>query len=239
MMVKRPTGEGRGSVSQGATERRRPRSRRGDGGQLRADIIEAARQILAESGGFEGLTLRGVARRVGIAATSIYLHFPDTEHLAVAATEQTFADLTAAGAAAAAGISDPGEALLARCRAYCHFGLEHPGHYRVMFNQELLPSLAANPEDTPGRRAFQVLVQAVEACQAAGVATATGDPFRLASLVWAAEHGLVSLRLSRPQFPWADIDGLVDQAVTAIMGLPSRTAADRIADTYEPRAQGG
>ena len=175
-------------MSQAATARRRPRSRRGDGGQLRADIIEAARQILAESGGFEGLTLRGVARRVGIAATSIYLHFPDTEHLAEAATEQTFADLTAAAAAAAAGISDPGEELLVRCRAYCHFGLDHPGHYRVMFHQALAPSLAATPDDTPGRRAFQVLVRAVEACQTAGVATATGDPFRLASLVWAAEH---------------------------------------------------
>jgi hypothetical protein len=90
-----------------------------------------------------------------------------------------------------------------------------------MFHQALAPSLAATPDDTPGRRAFQVLVRAVEACQTAGVATATGDPFRLASLVWAAEHGLVSLRLGRPQFPWADIDGLVDQAVTAIMGLPS------------------
>ena len=141
-------------MSQAAAERRRPRSRRGDGGQLRADIIGAARQILAETGGFEGLTLRGVARRVGIAATSIYLHFPDTEHLAEAATEQTFADLTAAAASAAAGISDPGEALLVRCRAYCHFGLDHPGHYRVMFHQALVPSLAANPDDTPGRRAF-------------------------------------------------------------------------------------
>src|SRR5215468_4111726 len=237
MMVKRASGEGRGSVSQAATERRRPRSRRGDGGQLRADIIEAARQILAETGGFEGLTLRGVARRVGIAATSIYLHFPDTEHLAEAATEQTFADLTAAAAAAAAGISDPGEELLTRCRAYCHFGLDHPGHYRVMFHQALLPSLAATPDDTPGRRAFQVLVRAVEACQTAGVATATGVPFRLASLVWAAEHGLVSLRLSRPRFPWADIDGLVDQAVTAIVGLPStptRPTAGRISDDHEP-----
>jgi AcrR family transcriptional regulator len=214
---------------------RRPRSQRGDGEQLRAEIIDAARQILAETGGLEGLTLRGVARRVGIAATSIYLHFPDTEHLAVAATEQTFADLTAAAAAAATGISDPGEALLARCRAYCHFGLEHPGHYRVMFNQAQPPSLAANPEDTPGRRAFQVLVRAIEACQTAGVATATGDPFRLASLVWAAEHGLVSLRLSRPQFPWADIDGLVDEAITEIMGLRRVPAEQQPADAASSR----
>jgi AcrR family transcriptional regulator len=206
---------------------RRPQSRRGGGGRLREEIIEAARQILAETGDPDRLTLRGVARRVGIAATSIYLHFPDTEHLAVAATEQSFADLTAAAAAAAAGISDPAEALLARCRAYCHFALEHPGHYRVMFQLPQSPSLVADPAGTPGRRAFQVLVQAIEACQRAGAATATGDPFRLASLVWAAEHGLASLRLSRPQFPWSDIDELVDQAVTGIMGLKAGRPADR------------
>jgi AcrR family transcriptional regulator len=212
------------AASQGCTTRRRPRSRRGDGGRLREEIIQAARDILAETGSLDGLTLRGVARRVGIAATSIYLHFPDTEHLAVAATAQTFADLTAAAAAAAAGISDPGQELLARCRAYCHFALEHPVHYKVMFHLDLAPSLAANPDATPGRRAFQVLVRAVQACQDAGVATATGDPFRLASLIWAAEHGLVSLRLARPQFPWSDLDGLVDEAVTKIMGLQPRQA---------------
>jgi AcrR family transcriptional regulator len=203
---------------------RRPRSRRGDGGQLRAQIIEAARDVLAESGDLRQLTLRGIARQVGIAATSIYLHFPDTEHLAAAAMEQSFADLGTATAAAAAGITDPAEELLARCRAYCHFALEHPGHYRVMFHLDLMPTLAASPADTPGRRAFQVLVRAVEACQAAGVATAPGEPFRLASLVWAAEHGLVSLRLSRPQFPWSDMDGLVDEAVTGVMGLRRKSA---------------
>jgi AcrR family transcriptional regulator len=212
------------AANQAPAARRRPRSRRGDGGRLREEIIEAARDILAETGSLDALTLRGVARRVGIAATSIYLHFPDTEHLAVAATSKTFAELTAAAAAAAAGISDPGQELLARCRAYCHFALEHPVHYKVMFGLDLAPSLAASPDGTPGRRAFQVLVRAVQACQDAGAATATGDPFRLASLVWAAEHGLVSLRLARPQFPWSDLDGLVDEAVTKIMGLQPKQA---------------
>ena len=76
------------AADQAPAARRRPRSRRGDGGQLREEIIEAAREILAQTGSLDALTLRGVARRVGIAATSIYLHFPDTEHLAVAATQQ-------------------------------------------------------------------------------------------------------------------------------------------------------
>jgi AcrR family transcriptional regulator len=203
----------------------RQRNARGQGDRLRREIIDAARDILAEAGALEPLTLRAVARRVGIAATSVYLHFPDPEHLAVAALEETFAELSASTAAAAAGFSDPAQALLARCRAYCRFGIARPGHYRVMFHLDLMPSLAAgDPEDTPGQRAFRGLLSAVEACLAAGAGRPHHDPHRLASLVWAAEHGLVSTRLARPQFRWGDLDDMVTEAVARLMGFPDEAA---------------
>ena len=198
----------------------RQRNARGQGDRLRREIIDAARDILAETGNVDRLTLREVARRVGIAATSVYLHFPDAEHLAVAALEQTFAQLTATTSAAAAGYADPAEALLARCRAYCQFGLDHPGHYRVMFHLDLMPSLATgDPEETPGQRAFLALLATVEACLAAGAGRPHPDPNRLASLVWAAEHGLVSARLARPRFHWGTLDGMVTEAVSRLMGF--------------------
>jgi AcrR family transcriptional regulator len=198
----------------------RQRNARGQGDRLRREIIDAARDILAETGNVDRLTLREVARRVGIAATSVYLHFPDAEHLAVAALEQTFAQLTATTSAAAAGYADPAEALLARCRAYCQFGLDHPGHYRVMFHLDLMPGLAAgDPEETPGQRAFRALLATVEACLAAGAGRPHPDPNRLASLVWAAEHGLVSARLARPRFHWGTLDGMVTEAVSRLMGF--------------------
>ena len=198
----------------------RQRNARGQGDRLRREIIDAARDILAETGNVDRLTLREVARRVGIAATSVYLHFPDAEHLAVAALEQTFAQLTATTSAAAAGYADPAEALLARCRAYCQFGIDHPGHYRVMFHLDLMPSLATgDPEETPGQRAFLALVATVEACLAAGAGRPHPDPNRLASLVWAAEHGLVSARLARPRFHWGTLDGMVTEAVSRLMGF--------------------
>jgi AcrR family transcriptional regulator len=198
----------------------RQRNARGQGDRLRREIVDAARDILAQTGTVERLTLRGVARQVGIAATSVYLHFPDAEHLAVAALEQTFAELSATASAAAAEFADPAEALLARCRAYCQFGIDHPGHYRVMFHLDLMPSLAAgDPEQTPGQRAFHGLLGAVEACLAAGVGRPHPDPNRLASLVWATEHGLVSARLARPQFRWSSLDGMVTEAVSRLMGF--------------------
>jgi hypothetical protein len=61
----------------------------------------------------------------------------------------------------------------------------------------------------------------VRRCLDAGLAPAHDDPFRLASLIWTAEHGLVLARISRPTFPWASIDALVDEMVTCMMGLAS------------------
>lgn len=202
----------------GATERRR-RNRRGEGERLREEIVAAASELLAESGDPRQLTLRGVAKRVGIAATSIYPHFADVEHLAIAVAERRFAELAARQQALEAEMSSPGDALLARCRAYCRFGLENPAHYRIMFLADLGPSLTFTFDQAPGRQAFEALVGAIRRCQEAGVVAARRDPFRLATLVWAAEHGIVSLRLTRRRFPWPELDDLVDEAVSSLVGL--------------------
>ena len=89
-----------------------------------------------------------------------------------------------------------------------------------MFSIALMPTLAAgDPEETPGQRAFRALLGAVEACLAAGAGRPHRDPRRLASLVWATEHGLVSARLARPQFHWGGLDGMVTEAVSGLMGF--------------------
>jgi AcrR family transcriptional regulator len=204
------------------TDTQRRRNRRGEGERLREDIVTAAASILAESGDPRQLTLRGVAKRVGIAATSIYPHFPDVDHLAIAVAEQRFDELNDRQRAIEEELTDPGEILLARCRAYCRFGLEHPAHYRIMFFAELGPTMTFTFDQAPGRAAFEVLVSAIRRCQEAGLIAAGRDPFRLAVLVWTAEHGIVSLRLTRTRFPWPPLDDLVDQAVSSLVGLRRR-----------------
>src|SRR6516164_7110103 len=74
----------------------RGRNRRGQGELLREEIVAAACRMLEELGDDQALSLRAVAREVGIAATSVYLHFADLEALVVAALESSHAALTAA-----------------------------------------------------------------------------------------------------------------------------------------------
>ncbi|WP_322973928.1 hotdog fold thioesterase [Actinacidiphila oryziradicis] len=86
-------------------------------------------------GSVDKLTIRAVAKEVGVAAPSIYLHFEDKAELVRAALSDKYDDLVARMAAAddAADGADPREPLRAQAQAYCRFALDNPGHYRLMF----------------------------------------------------------------------------------------------------------
>lgn len=199
----------------------RQRNPRGQGHLLRRELIRAAKDLLADSGDPRELTLRAVARRAGVAAPSIYRHFLDIDGIKTAVVQDCFADLEQARAEAAAGIDDPVEALLARAGAYCRFALTHPGHYRLMFGPDAdLPSaLVYDSPDSPGRAAFDSLAAGIRDCQDAGAARTDADPVELAVAMWALEHGLVTLRLSRPHFPWPPLDDTLTYSVTHLLGL--------------------
>jgi AcrR family transcriptional regulator len=197
----------------------RKRNRRGEGARLRADLIEAAARLLESLGDADGLTLRAVAREVGIAAPSIYRHFSDKNELVEAVVADRFERLDDALVQAVAGVSDPAEALRACCGAYCRFGLEHPGHYQVLFGATLSLDPSARPEQRPGQRVFGRLVAAVQACIDAGAAR-PGDAFAMAVNVWVALHGIVSLRTSRPaSFKWPPVEALIEAALSGQVGL--------------------
>ena len=197
----------------------RQRNKRGQGELLRNDLIATSIAMIENN---ERLSLRSVARRVGIATTSIYLHFPDLDHLLAAVVDRSFAELATTAAEAGKSASNPADELRKRCRAYTHFGLDHPRLYQVMFQADLpLATIGDDPTQTPGRRAFQNLVAAVDRCLQASPARPDEDPFRLASLIWTAEHGIVLARIARPTFPWPPLDPFVDEMVDRIMAFES------------------
>ena len=146
----------------------RRRNPRGQGDRLREEIITAASELIAESGDADQLSLRAVAKRIGIAAPSIYRHFPDAEHLKMAVVERNFATFAAARDRASAKITDPAAALLARCRAYCQFAVDNPGPYRFMFSHQAPPADPERPSGGPA--ALQGLAASIARCQDAGAA---------------------------------------------------------------------
>jgi AcrR family transcriptional regulator len=102
-----------------------------------------------------------VTRETGVAMPSIYRHFPDLSHLVEAVVADRFQRLDDALVHAMQPSTDPAARLRACCDAYCHFALEHPGHYQVLFSASLGLD-PARPSDRPGERVFERLVAAAE-----------------------------------------------------------------------------
>jgi AcrR family transcriptional regulator len=110
----------------------RVRNRWGQGERLRAEILTAAGQLLGELGTVDGLTLREVARRAGIAPASIYTQFADRVALIdalLAYEHERVADLMRQAGAE----TDPASGIRSQLYAFCRYSLAKPGHYRLMF----------------------------------------------------------------------------------------------------------
>lgn len=207
---------------------RRRNNPRGQGERLREELIEAARALVAEAGGASQLSIRAVAARVGVAATSVYLHFADLDQLKVAVAERCFADLAEARDAATAEIEDPAASLVARCQAYARFAITHPGYYRLMFGPDLPPGVFTQAYDAVGsasRTSYDQLIQAIHRCQQTGAARDDTDPALLGALLWPALHGQVSLRIDRPNFPRPPLEQVIAETVRRLVGLRTNAHA--------------
>ncbi|MGP2438701.1 TetR/AcrR family transcriptional regulator [Streptomyces sp. JW3] len=187
----------------------RTRNRRGEGGKLRDEIIDAAAALLDESGDQHVVTLRSVARRAGIATPSIYPHFPDQPAIMLAVVRREFTGLERrlATAVEQAG-DDPRRRLLAVCETYLDLAARHPQRYRTMFGGLWTPALGDNSlTETDlvmlGAPSMLILVQALGACVAAGLTT-SDDATADATALWVGLHGLAHQRVVAPSYPWPE-----------------------------------
>jgi AcrR family transcriptional regulator len=167
--------------------------------------------VLADAGSEQAMSIRAVADAAGVTPPSIYMHFADKTDLVYAVCERHFAELDAYVEAELAGVDDPTERLGRRGRAYIQFGLDHAEQYRVLFMGTDLPE-HYTAEKMSEMAGFDHLLQNVEQCMAAGT-IAPDDPELVSIGLWAVVHGVTSLLVSRPNFPWPAVDALVDHVL--------------------------
>lgn len=182
----------------------RARNPRGSGARLRGEIVAAAATLIARTGSDQAVTLRSVAREVGISAPSIYGHFSDRDAIVEAVVSESLEQLHLAVADAVSAHPDPVEGLYAGCSAYVEFGISEPARYRVLFGWSR-PKGQSPQSDTRGMAAFNTLVNNLDACVAAGRSAST-DTFVDAVSIWTSLHGQVMLRADLPEFPWPSTD---------------------------------
>jgi AcrR family transcriptional regulator len=200
-----------------APARPRRRAKRGEGERLREEILLAARELLAETQDADALTIRSVAERVGVSTPSIYLHFADKAALLDAVCEAVFADLDSLMQAAAAETQDPFEGLRLRGVAYVRFALANPEQYRLammtMPGRHDLGRTALMYEDIVVGPTYTNLTDAVKRCIDVGVFAPGTDPETVATTLWAAAHGAVSLCLAKPDLAGEHAEALCSMVI--------------------------
>ena len=155
-------------------------------GNLRAAVIAAALDALKLKAPSE-ISLRELARTVGVGHSSLYVHFRDRDELLAAIAGEGFGALLADLQATA---SVTGHARLADlARAYLAFARRRPAHYRTMFRPEnILPGNIAHVE-AASDASFRLVVAAIEDLGGVDNAMAT----ERAVGIWSMLHGLVLL----------------------------------------------
>lgn len=164
-------------------------------------MVKAALAVIeGEEGGGnpELITLREVARRVGVNHRAAYRHFTDKRALLVAVAEEGFRMLLSDIASALEPLSKaPTTRRLRRIAStYIAFAFDHPSHYRIMFGRRLnedgrFPELEALVE-----RAFSVLADEIRRGQVSQELAKM--PIREAVFgFWSMAHGFASLTLVR------------------------------------------
>jgi AcrR family transcriptional regulator len=113
--------------------------------ELTAEITEAARRQLAEVGG-AALSLRAVAREVGLVSSAVYRYFPSRDDLLTRLIIDAHDALGAAAEAADRPGEPPRERWLAVCRAVRAWTLTHPHEYALLYGSPV-PGYTA-PQDT-------------------------------------------------------------------------------------------
>ena len=177
----------------------------------RDDIVTTATALFTRHG-VHAVTTRQIAAEVGISQPSLYAHFASIQQIQDEVSARAFA-LLQRHSAPRPGAS-PQDQLRQAIASYFTFGLENPEAYRIAFMLEHPKSPADATWDQaafaatnhPGPRVYGHLRGVVAELRPELQPQALDT---LIQCLWASLHGLVSLLIARPAFPWSDRDSLI------------------------------
>lgn len=173
---------------------------------FRKRAVRAATRLFAERG-YQGVTLRSLAKALGVSPMTPYRYFENKAELFAMVRTQAFRRFAEAQRDAVGEVDDPEESLRLLGAAYVRFALEEPDAYRIMFELSQAPAGTYPELETEQARAFSYLREAVKRGVEAGLLE--GEPLRRAHLLWAQAHGLVSLHLAGKLIMGCSLEDLI------------------------------
>lgn len=189
-------------------------------GDLKQAIIRASLQIGAEFGE-DGLTMRGIASRLGVSATALYQHF-DSKGAILRAIR--FDGLKRLAESMHSERSNALDVLYDHSRCYVDFASKNPWLYTLMLGRETLDIETLSEEERALLKIpYDTIVRCCERAREEGSFSSQFDSSAGAMVLWAALHGVALLVISgrvrrdHPLYPVPNEDLFVDTFVHCVL----------------------
>ncbi|NTV36956.1 MAG: TetR/AcrR family transcriptional regulator [Anaerolineaceae bacterium] len=168
-------------------------------GNLKEALISAGLEILSKKG-IESLSLRNVAKQIGVSHTAPYNHFHDKQdllaaisaaghkqfHLVLLETYEQFKN-------------NPTELIIEIAWAYLQFALQNPDKFKLMFSSALEEEQKHPEFEEITQKTINLFEEMIRFCQSGG-ALEEGNVYKIAINLWSSVHGFTMLVLE-DQFP--------------------------------------
>jgi AcrR family transcriptional regulator len=219
------------------TGRIRPTARQRARAEITGEIKDEARRQLATTGA--QLSLRAVARELGMVSSALYRYFPSRDDLLTALIIDAYDALaTAAEAADTVAAARPGASARDRWRACCHairgWALAHPHEYALIYGSPVPGYHAPQDTVTHAARVAAVLGALLQGAGRAGARRrpASGPDGRRLPGQLAAQGELVAAAVAPGIPPDIAARGLV--AWTQLFGMISFELFGQLVGTADP-----
>jgi len=187
--------------------------------EARRGILDATEAILLEDG-IELFSIRKLATRCGFTAPTIYHYFRDKDGLIDALLEERFSRLLQRVRRVRLG-PDPVANMREHARAFLRFGRANPAFYQLMMRA---PRDGQERTVRAAEQTREIMSGPIEELLAAG-RLCTDDLAAAQQSLWALLHGLISLQIGNPSYPWSK--NLAEVALEAMLRGIALPGADK------------